>query len=89
MNWLFCIDTVEKRALRLCYGSMNIDTGKGCGDGYSDATSGEGFGGLYNSEGDGRREHYSVGFGTGTGDGNLRRRGGLFTGRSTCPKTWF
>lgn len=88
MNWHLCVDSAEKHALRLCYGSMNSGTGSGSGDGYSDPTDGDGFGGPYNGEGDGQIL-YSVGCGTGTGDGNLRRRGGIFSGSGTCPTTWF
>ena len=33
--------------------------------------------------------HKGQGCGFGYGDGNLRQRGGLFSGSGTCPKTWF
>ena len=42
MNWHFCIDSLEKQALDLCY-DMGGD-GKGCGTEYG-ASSGAGFGG--------------------------------------------
>ena len=47
MNWRFCVDTPEQRALKLCRGSMNAGygygdgdgTGYGYGDSYSDGSS--------------------------------------------------
>lgn len=88
MNWHFCIDNnTEKRALSFCYGAMNSGTGKGCGDGFSDE-EGYGFGGPYSDAGDGRLL-YSTGIGTGSGEGNLRLRGGLVSGNGSSPKTWF
>jgi len=87
MNWHLCVDSAEKHALRLCYGSMNSGTGKGCGDGYSDLEGG-GFSGPYDSGGDGLGK-YGIGFGSGTGEGNLRLRGGLFSGNCSGPKEWF
>jgi len=43
MNWRFCVDTPEQRALKLCSGSMNAGDGDGhgVGDGYGD---GDGYG---------------------------------------------
>ena len=34
MNWRFCIDSAEKRALDLCRGSMNKGYGYGSGFGW-------------------------------------------------------
>jgi len=45
MNWRFCVDTREQRALDRCSGSMNASTsdGAGDGDGYGDG-AGDGYG---------------------------------------------
>ena len=43
MNWHFCIDSTEKRALDLCRGSMNKGSGSGSGSGYGDGY-GDGYG---------------------------------------------
>ena len=64
MHWKLCIDTVEKRALNLCSGSMNKGNGYGscCGSGY-----GDGYGHGYSiGHGDG----YSYGYGDNDGDGS-------------------
>ena len=54
MNWRFCIDSTEKRALDLCLGTMN----KVDGDGYSWGTG----------NGDGYGCGYGWGFGDGAGE---------------------
>ena len=64
MHWKLCIDTVEKRALNLCSGSMNKGNGYGScyGSGY-----GSGYGDGYSiGHGDG----YSYGYGDNDGDGS-------------------
>ena len=53
MNWKLCVTDPQRRALKLCYGSMD----DGCGSGY-----GNGFG-FGNGDGCG------AGFGNGAGDG--------------------
>jgi hypothetical protein len=58
MNWHFCIDNAEKRALDFCNGSMDDDTGAGGGyyTGYSWG-NGDGSGNGYDlGLGDGPRE---------------------------------
>jgi len=54
MNWNFCIDTVEKRALNFCRGSMNTD---------------DGFGSSALRRGHGNSDDFGCGYGFGAGDG--------------------
>ena len=62
MNWHFCIDSTEKRALDLCRGSMNKGDGFGRGNG---GGRGYGYGNGYGcSGGYGSGYGYTGGYGS-------------------------
>ena len=74
-NLRFCIDTVEKRALNFCRGSMNTDDGFGSsalrrGHGNSD-DFGCGYG-FSDGAGSGGGDCYNDGDGDGAGSGDTR-----------------
>ena len=77
MNWHFCIDSAEKRALDFCYGSLTEGGGWGRGMRYGYSFS--------NGYGDGGTDGYGDrdGDGDGYGGGSGLQRGG---GRSA--KIW-
>jgi hypothetical protein len=64
MNWNFCIDTVEKRALNFCRGSMN--TGDGFG---SSALRRLGASTVEPARFHGNSDDFGCGYGFGAGDG--------------------
>ena len=83
MNWRFCIDSTQKRALKLCRGSMDE------GDGVSGAALfGGGWGyGVGDGDGCGQRRRHGDGYvddwGNGCGCGY-----GLGNGDGGSPEEW-
>jgi len=79
MNWRFCVDTPEQRALKLCRGSMNE------GAGWGDGTSWGYGGGDCWGYGDGGGNGSDINYGIQPRDGG-RSVAGIITGYS--PKMW-
>ena len=70
MSWRFCIDSAEKRALGLCCGSMDDDSGYGDGDGYGEPNKGSGTGTCVTFGSGIRGDGWGDGYGDGHGDGD-------------------
>lgn len=68
MSWRFCIDSAEKRALALCCGSMDDDSGYG--DGYGEPNNGSGMGTCVTFSSGIRGDGWGDGYGDGHGDGD-------------------
>ena len=68
MNWHFCIDSTEKRALDLCRGSMNKGDGSSWGSCYGSGW-GSGYGDGY-GWGDGDGYGWGDSYGSDDGDGS-------------------
>jgi len=71
MNWKLCVDGSEKRALKICRGSMDEGTGWGFGFGYGQPDGSDGQGWVINL-GEGASRAADVcgdGYGDGRGDG--------------------
>ena len=93
MNWRFCIDSLQQRALAHCYGSM--DEGDGYGNGWGNGRGGGWGGGVglsagwacYGDPGDaGFGDVYGDGYGNGTGDGDGDGYG--YVGNGGSPAEW-